>query len=275
MFEFVPSLGILLAVFVFMFGLIIGSFLNVVVYRYNSGITLGGRSMCFSCGKTLRWYELVPVFSFLIQGAKCRGCKTHISWQYPLVEFSTGLLFLGAFFVAKSYLDLAYLIIQFSLLMVISVYDLRHKIIPNLFSYLFAFLAFVYMCYALWAAGFQWDTAWPDLISGPVCFLPFAAMWYFSKGKWMGFGDAKLALGLGWFLGLGKAYLAILLSFWMGSIAGIFLILLSRSRSAISGSEKITMKSEIPFGPFLILGLLLMTFFDTQILGIVKTFMHF
>lgn len=271
------TLDILVTVFVFVFGLIVGSFLNVVVYRYNSGVTLGGRSMCFSCGKTLRWYELVPVVSFLVQKGRCRTCKTRISWQYPSVELLTGVLFVGAFLTAGSYLRFAYLLIQLSLLVVIGVYDLRHKIIPDLFSYLFAGIAFAYLVSMFVLNGFQFSVYWPDLIAGPVYFAPFAALWYFSRGTWMGFGDAKLALGIGWFLGMGRAYLAMFLSFWIGSIVGIILMLYSRYGGSRAGKAKgkVTMKSEIPFGPFLIIGLLIMTFFSEQIIKSASMFIYY
>lgn len=275
MFVGVPTLEILVSLFVFVLGLVVGSFLNVVIYRYNSGITLGGRSMCFGCGKTLRWYELIPVFSFIIQKARCRGCEAKISWQYAIVEIMTGLLFLEAFFVAQNYLDLAYLIVQFSLLVVISVYDLRHKIIPDLFSYLFAFLAFAYLLLGIAIRGGDFIAAWPDLIAGPVYFLPFAGLWYFSKGRWMGFGDAKLALGIGWFLGMSKTYIAMIISFWAGSLVGIFLIFFSRFRAKRFGVKEVTMKSEIPFGPFLIFGLLVMVFFGSEIMDIVRLFIFY
>ena len=91
-------LNLYFAILFFIFGTIVGSFLNVLILRYNTGISAArGRSFCFSCGKNLNWLELVPVLSFLFQKGKCRGCKSKISWQYPLVECLTGLLFVGVF----------------------------------------------------------------------------------------------------------------------------------------------------------------------------------
>ncbi|MCK5096254.1 MAG: prepilin peptidase [Candidatus Pacebacteria bacterium] len=266
--------GVFVVPIIFIFGLVIGSFLNVVIYRYNSGTTLGGRSMCFSCGKTLRWYELIPVVSFALQLGKCRRCKSRISWQYPLVEILTGCLFVGAYFVAEGVVELAYLIIQMLLLVVIAVYDLRHKIIPNLFVYSFSFLAFGYIVYQALALG---DTTGllVSVSAGPVCFLPFAALWYFSRGTWMGFGDAKLALGIGWFLGLSKAYVAIMLAFWIGTIVGLSLIVYGRITGWRSSAEKVTMKSEIPFGPFLILGLLSTIFFEQYLNTLLSLFIFY
>jgi len=252
------------AIYVFVFGLIIGSFLNVVNYRYNTGATLGGRSMCFSCGKKLKWFELVPVLSFILLRGKCSVCKSKISGQYPAVELVTGLLFLGAYFVTSNIYLLAYLLVQLSLLVVISVYDLRHKIIPDAFVYSFAGLALISVLW-VFAESRDFSALFYDVLAGPICFLPFAGLWYFSKGAWMGFGDAKLALGIGWFLGLSDAYIAIVLAFWVGALVGLGMIAYSRISSLSHGKEKVTMKSEIPFGPFLILGLVIMIFLESRI----------
>ncbi len=85
-------------IFFFILGIVVGSFLNVIVLRFRSGLkATQGRSICFSCGKTLQWYELIPVASFLFQGARCRGCNSRISWQYPLVELLTGAIFILVF----------------------------------------------------------------------------------------------------------------------------------------------------------------------------------
>lgn len=256
-------MDIILGGYVFLFGLIVGSFLNVVIYRFNTGASLQGRSMCFSCGKTLRWYELVPVFSFLIQKGRCRKCHAKISWQYPLVELLTGVLYTAVFFFAAyDWVYFSYLLLQITLLVIIGVYDIKHKIIPDVFSYAFAIFALGYVLYEYFIGGFSGNIIYA-LAAGPVYFLPFAAMWYFSKGTWMGFGDAKLALGIGWFLGLAPAYISMMLSFWIGAIVGLVLIGYGKLARLKDDGMKVTMKSEIPFGPFLILGLLITLFFGS------------
>ncbi len=253
-------------IFAFIFGTIIGSFLNVVIYRYNTGTSIvSGRSMCFSCGKTLKWYELVPIFSFILQRAKCRNCKSKISWQYPVVEIVMGLLFVFVLIGQHSIIETIYLFILMSIFVVISVYDIRHKIIPNSFVYAFILLSVLQ---------FTWgsNTQVLDWLAGPILFLPFAGLWFFSKGTWMGFGDAKLALGIGWFLGFYAGMSAIIFAFWIGSVFGLTLIGIGKTKSLLLGKKKFTIKSEIPFGPFLLIGTLLVFFLNINVVSLLRIF---
>ena len=132
----------LLGLFVFVLGLIIGSFLNVVGLRYNTGMGIKGRSKCFSCSKTLQWLELIPLASFLIQRGKCKSCSCKISWQYPLIEALTGFLFVIITFayvptdLPSAALLVAHLVVA-CLLVVILIYDSKHKIIPDPLVYTF------------------------------------------------------------------------------------------------------------------------------------------
>ncbi len=257
---------IIFYIFAFIFGVTIGSFLNVVIYRYNSGTSFTcGRSMCFSCGKTLSWYELIPVVSFVIQRGKCLGCKSKISWQYPLVEIMTGLLFTVVFWGHYSIIETMYLLVLMSILVVISVYDIRHKIIPDGFVYAFIALSLLQL---IWTS----DVQMMDWLAGPILFLPFAGLWFFSRGTWMGFGDAKLALGIGWFLGFYAGLSAIIFAFWIGSVFGLALIGVSKVNGLFLGDTRFTMKSEVPFGPFLILGTLLVFFFNIDVFSLSQIF---
>lgn len=245
----------------FVFGLIIGSFLNVVIYRINTKKSLGGRSSCMSCQYKLHWYELIPIFSFLFLKGRCKNCQTKISVQYLLVEFVTGLIFSFLFLKFQNIFLTSlltfgfvylYYAIMFSLLIIIAVYDLRHKIIPDILSFVFILLAFVGIFF------FRTFSIW-ELLSGVFIALPFYLLWLISRGTWMGLGDAKLALGLGYFLGFPLIFSAVVLSFWIGAIVGLFIIILSK---IFKGYGNYGMKSEIPFAPYLVLGTLLAFFFN-------------
>lgn len=249
-----------------------GSFLNVLILRWNSGFSIGGRSRCFSCSKTLSWYELFPILSFIFLKGKCRSCKTKISWQYPTVEFLTGLLFALSYLYFPFYFDLFSVILFVSLLCIwsvlifLAVYDLRHMILPDFFVFLFVFLSVVF-AFSNHTLG-NVNLSLLDLLSGPILFTFFFLLWFVSGGRWMGFGDAKLALGIGIFLGFQKGIVAVALSFWIGALVSLLIILVqkfyvSSKKGGLSlSSKQITMKSEIPFGQFLILGTILSFFID-------------
>jgi prepilin signal peptidase PulO-like enzyme (type II secretory pathway) len=248
-------------IFSFILGTIIGSFLNVVALRYNTGMTLRGRSKCFSCGKNLEWHELVPILSFFYQGGECKKCKSKISWQYPLIEILAGVLFILIFYYfppisfQASFNTVFYLFIT-SLLLIITIYDIKHKIIPDPIVYLFSFVAFVKLFISP-DLNFYVPSVM-NLASGPLLASPFFFIWLFSKGKWMGLGDAKLTLGIGWVLGLGAGLSAVILAFWIGAVVSIIWIYIV--------FRKFKSKQEIPFGPYLILGMYLVLFFGIRVI---------
>lgn len=253
----------------FILGTIIGSFLNVVIFRLNTERHFGGRSACLFCRHKLSWYELLPVFSYFFLRGRCRLCKSKISVQYPLVELGTGLVFLGLFakFQNVFYLDVllfsslfSFYAILFCILMVISVYDLRHKIIPDSLSLIFGFISFIGIFIFVGNYFLIHLPKFSDILSGLVVSVPFALLWYFSKGEWMGLGDAKLAVGLGFMLGIGKMISATTLAFWIGAIFGVLFILAKKLKKGL--------KSEIPFAPFLALGAVLAFFFDLDIFSL-------
>ncbi len=254
----------------FLFGLIIGSFLNVVICRMNTARSLGGRSACMSCQNQLCWYELVPLFSFMGLKGRCRVCKSKISLQYPLVELVSGIIFVSVFYKLQNifFIDIftfsvtyLYYVVMFGILLVIVVYDIKHKIIPDNLSLMFGSLAFIGMffidCNSLSSFYFHTPSIL-QLLSGVFVALPFFLLWLVSRGAWMGLGDAKLALGLGWFLGLSVALSALALSFWIGTVIGLGLIFFKGYR----------MKSEIPFAPYLALGTFLAFIFQLNIFQI-------
>ena len=247
----------ILDIFIFIFGIVIGSFLNVVILRYDTGESIiRNRSRCFSCGKRLNWYELIPIVSFVVQKGRCRNCKNKISIQYPLVELLTGFLFLAVFLKLGYSLITGYWLLITSLLIIIAVYDLKHQVIPDKFVYLFNFFAFLNL---FRISNFEFRIY--DFITGLIFFGFFALIWLVSRGNWMGLGDAKLSLGIGWLLGLFKGILALLFSFWTGALAGIFLLFFFK--------REYNLKSRIPFGPFLILGIIIAFFFGDAIIRLV------
>ncbi|MBI2630789.1 prepilin peptidase [Candidatus Nomurabacteria bacterium] len=244
----------------FLLGLIIGSFLNVVILRLNTKKSFGGRSACMACKNTLAWFELIPLFSYVGLSGRCRNCKTKISIQYPLVELTVGIIFaalflkfqdiffLSAYAFAAMY---AYYTLFFSLLLVAAVYDLKYKIIPDSLSITLGIISFVGLF--LFNSSSILLPYWhmPSLLqflAGPIIAAPFALLWLVSRGRWMGLGDAKLATSLGWVAGLYTAISGVVIAFWAGAIVGVFLLMFS---------GKYKMKSEIPFAPYLAFGVFL------------------
>jgi len=253
-------------------GLAVGSFLNVVVFRYHSGRGVSGRSFCPHCAHKLVWYDLVPVVSFLLLRGKCRYCRAKISWQYPLVELATALSFLLAFrefFVSPrdmlSIVQFSFYIIALPLLIAIVAYDLKHKIIPDGLVYSFVGLSLLFR-FVQMSGGFFATSALLDLAAGPLLFLFFFLFWFGSDGKWMGLGDAKLGLGIGWMLGLWGGVSAVIFGFWFGAVFGILSIVLSHMLKA--RERRVTMKSEVPFAPFLVAGIFAATFTHFSVLSL-------
>lgn len=248
-------LNIFLILF-FIFGTLIGSFLNVVIFRLNTGRGVGGRSKCMNCNKVLHAHELVPVFSYLFQRGKCRGCSTRISIQYPLVESITGFVSgvlavkIGVLNILTDQISLLYFLSAFTffaIFIAISVYDFRHKIIPPSLSNLVTIIAFVVVVFASVGNTETLKVFLDSLYGGLIGFLPFAALFFMSDGKWMGFGDARLGLAGGIILGKVAMLMALMYSFWIGAIVTVLILLIK--------GKKITMGTEIPFGPYLSLGI--------------------
>jgi leader peptidase (prepilin peptidase)/N-methyltransferase len=253
----------ILVIFAFIFGAIIGSFLNVVSLRWNTGMGVNGRSKCFSCGKGLVWHELIPILSFTAQKGRCKKCKSKISWQYPIVEFLSGAIFVLIFVkfppldAASAITTLLYLLIT-AILIVITVYDIKHKIIPDSLSYTFAVIAFVSLFFG--GTTLFHIPLWINLLAGPLCALPFAILWAVSRGTWMGLGDAKLMLGIGWTLGFVPAVSSIVLAFWIGAVVSVAWMLVTFKK--VKGSY------EIPFAPYLILGMYIVLLFGVSVIDL-------
>ncbi len=267
-------------VMVFVFGAIIGSFLNVVIYRMHTGKSLNGRSHCMTCGVHLSWKELFPVLSYLALRAKCRHCTAYIPWRYLFVEVLTGVsfLFLYTMYAHDLFLFALHALLA-SALIVIAVYDMRHTIIPDELTLMVGGVAIAMQGYQFLLSRDVFALLYTCV--GAFCAaLFFWGLWYVSKGRWIGLGDAKLALPLGLIVGSGGAFSMVVLSFWIG--AGISLILLGVQRALKRGKialpflpNPLTIKSEVPFAPFLILGFLCVHLFNADIFEIIIFFLPF
>ncbi|KKR21365.1 MAG: Type 4 prepilin-like protein leader peptide-processing enzyme [Candidatus Moranbacteria bacterium GW2011_GWA2_39_41] len=257
----------------FVFGLIVGSFLNVVVYRLNVAESfVTGRSHCTHCKTNIAWYDNIPVISFILLKFRCRNCKEKISWQYPLVEIFTGLLFalIGYKFfdatVVATWVSAIYYLGIVSFLLVIFVYDFLYMEIPGLALWPAMGYVIVFNLFFDWVGlkggiggqggvGILDGLVYAGTLGAVVAFAFFFAMVAISKEKWMGMGDAYLVILLGLILGWPNILLALMLAFSLGAIFGVVLILAKQKK----------MSSQIPFAPFLVLGTLITMLWYDQI----------
>lgn len=264
---------ILLFITIFLTGLAAGSFLNSIIYRLQTGaphhllLKSGGgfsRSYCPHCKKTLGWQDLIPLLSFLFLKGKCRYCQAKISWQYPLVELSTGFLFSFLFYTifqslniltVQQFASFFYLLIISCFLIVIFVYDLKHYIIPDKVIYPAIALALIYNVYQFAINNQQ--LAISSFLAAIFASVFFLAIVLISGGRWMGWGDPKLAFFMGLLLGFPNILVALFIAFLIGAIIGIGLIIFRQK----------TFKSEVPFGPFLVAGTLIALFWGKEIIG--------
>lgn len=268
-----PGIFLLLT---FIFGLIIGSFLNVLIYRLRTGKSLGGQSHCLSCAQSLAWYELIPVFSYLALRGRCRSCGSLIPLRYLWVELVTGLLFVA---VAISLPPILWWVafLTVALLIVITVYDLRHLIIPNGLVLCLGAVAVAYRLYEGYLSTDYLSVIKTAALGGVVAGLPLLLIVAVSQGRWMGLGDPKLAFVLGLFLTWSQALAFLLLSFWSG--AALTLLFLGGQRLVKAGKKRLlfsrrqlTMSSEVPFAPFLVLSFLLVWLQGIDIMDILNVF---
>lgn len=255
-----------------MLGAIIGSFLNVVIYRFHTGKSINGHSHCMSCAVRLTWYELVPLISYVLLQARCRNCGSYIPSRYFVVELLTaGAFMLTAALITDIYTQLLTAIFL-SVLMVILVYDMAHTIIPDELSGTLLVLASVRVGYEL-LLGAPWLYAATALVAGAAAAGGFVFLWVISRGQWIGLGDAKLAFPLGVWIGLGSVASFVILSFWIGAAVSVLLLgiqyLLKRGQVSLRlWGRPLTMKSEIPFAPFLIASFVLTFFFGWDVFSL-------
>jgi leader peptidase (prepilin peptidase)/N-methyltransferase len=262
--------GYLLTAAAAVFGAIVGSFINALSYRFNTGRGMGGRSYCDTCGHTLSPLDLVPVFSFLFLRGRCRYCSAKISIQNPLVEITAATLSALIYASQPSLAAYAFWFFVWAVFLFVVVYDLRHTIIPWSCSALLGALALASLCINLETFTLT-IPALSALLAGPLVALPLFLLSLVSGGRWMGWGDSGLELSIGWILGLSVGVTALMFAFWSGAIVGVGLLLFSRVRWQ-RHSPRLTMVSEIPFAPFLVFGMFLAYFFHVDFFSMVSIF---
>jgi prepilin signal peptidase PulO-like enzyme (type II secretory pathway) len=236
------------------FGAIVGSFLNALSFRIGTGRSAlsfkkeQSRSRCMRCNHELSALDLVPIFSYLWLRGRCRYCRARISIQYPLVEAVAALLSVGIYLLNPDPLLFAFWFVVWMELLFCIVYDIRHFIILWGTIFLTAALG------ALWVfatSGGLW--AW---LAGPLLALPLFLISLATRGRGMGWGDGGLMLGIGWLLGPTLGLSALMYAFWLGAAVGS--VMLWRKKGY-------TMKSELPFAPFIIGGAIVAYFFHVDL----------
>lgn len=243
----------------FILGLAVGSFLNCLIYRLPRRQKIAGRSRCPYCHQKIAWYDNFPLISFLLLKGRCRTCSRPISWRYPLVEFitATGFVFLVYFFSfppapspLSSYINwlgvlaLPFFLIIFSGLVVIFTTDLLYQSLPPQVIYFLTLVTFILLLASPPPQLFL------HLFAATLAASFLAAIYFFTLGQGLGWGDIKLVFSLGLFLGWPAAITGVFLAFLTGAFVGIILILTGKAR----------MKTAVPFAPFLILGTTIATF---------------
>lgn len=224
-------------IIVFIFGLILGSFLNAVIFRLHSGESvLSGRSHCVHCGKTLQAWDLIPVFSFLFLRGRCRYCREKISWQYPIIELVTAITFV---LLAASHglwimdYGLWFQLVMAAFLIVIAVFDFKYYLILDKVVLPATVLA---VAYNIWHG-----QLFVGLLSGLGLAGFFWLQYLVSKGRWIGLGDVKLGFFLGNLFGWPQSLVMLLLAYFGGAAVGLVLMALGKKKFS----------SQLAFGTFL------------------------
>lgn len=231
-------------IFVFLYGIVFGSFLNVCIYRLPAGESIVKvNSHCMTCGKRLRWYELIPLFSWVFLRGRCHGCHSKISVQYPLIEAANGLLFVLCLAVKGLTLDMLLCQALMSALIVLSVIDARTKEIPNGINIFIAVIglirAVVTIIPIIKSGGSVLDVVLgPVVVSGVLLLILII-----SGGGAIGGGDVKLMAAAGLFLGLKCTLLALVIGCIAGSVIHVALMKIRH------------LGRELAMGPYLSLGI--------------------
>ncbi len=242
------------ALLFFLVGAVLGSFANVLILRIPEGESVvSPRSRCPSCKKTIRWYDNIPILSWLLLGARCRHCGVKISWRYPFVELITAVVFCGLYLkLGWQWLLVEYMIFSFALI-VVTFIDFDHMILPDIFTLSGIVIGLV-------GAALNPDRSFLNALGGMLMgggFLWAVAAVYFllRKEEGMGGGDIKLLAWIGAVLGWMSIPFVILASSLVGSLVGL----------GVALKTKGGLKSAIPFGPYLVIAALIYIFAGEEI----------
>lgn len=243
--------------FVFCFGAILGSFLNVLILRiHNDESWWSGRSHCPDCKKELEWYELVPVLSYILQGGKCRNCSKKLSIQYPIVEVASSLLAVFTYWKFGVSLESLLIFTTAWLLLGSFISDLRFMELPEIFSWSTFALGVIYQIIFS-------QTEVKNIIFGIVFgFLFFWIQFFLTKGQGLGEGDIRLGLIMGVFLAWPNVIYAIFASYIVATIILVPFMAL----------KKIGRKTPVPLGVFLIPTFLIFLYYQKEIMIFIQSF---
>jgi|SRR3989338_4022554 len=245
-------------ILIILVSLSLGSFFNVIIFRFNTDQNATkGRSKCLKCHSTVRWLDLIPIFSYFILGGKCRNCGTKISPMYPVVEASTAAVLLLLFLNTQTVSYLTMLnALTVLLFMLVIFFDMRYFIIPDKILVLLTIIAIIFML-------FGHNMTFPNLlISGLSLASFFAILFIASHGRWIGFGDVKLVLLIGLLLGYPFGFLAVTSSIWAATIFSVLLLATGRA----------DLKTKIPLGSFLSATTIIFIIFNHELQEISKYF---
>ncbi len=233
-------------IIVMMFGVLIGSFLNVVIYRLPLGESIVfPSSKCTSCNTNLQWYDNIPVLSYIRLKGKCRYCSDKVSIQYPLIEIITGVVFGYLYKRTGLTPELIFQFVLMAILICVVVIDMKHEIIPDQLNVLLLVCGSIFML-TKYGVGLS-DGLYGLLIGGGLLF-------FIALAGPMGGGDIKFMAAMGLWLGLFPTILALLIAFILGGIMGVILIVTKVKER----------KDHIPFGPFLVMGSIIGHFYFNE-----------
>jgi leader peptidase (prepilin peptidase)/N-methyltransferase len=243
------------AIFAFMLGAVVGSFLNVCIYRLPKDESIVfPPSRCPGCGKNIRWFDNIPIISWLVLRGRCRSCSASISLQYPLVELTNGLLSLALFMRFGPTLAFLILFLFCSAMVVITFIDLEHQIIPDVISLPGIVVGFVF---SFFIPQLGWLNSLLGILAGGGSLWLVAWLYeLLTKKEGMGGGDIKLLAMMGAFFGWKAIPFIIFVSSLTGTVIGVSVMLAQKKDSKLA----------IPFGPFLALGSIIYIFFGSRII---------